>query len=321
MRNKIIFSLAGAAFGFAASGFAFAADMAVKGPPAPMPAPVYNWTGWYVGVNAGASMGKVKTDFNGAPIFWTQFAGPVQITPGFDFSDTSAPDGFIGGGQIGYNWQYSPLIVVGLEADFQGALEKDSINNLSSQFNFLNSVGASTGACGVPSTHSTSPCTSNTGYATQIDWFGTVRARLGYVWGNGEVLTYVTGGLAYGEVKINGTNTVSGQFAVTDPGCFGGAPFGCSSPFSVNQTFGASHVNTGWVLGYGTEGHLPLMPGNWTWKVESLYMDLGHLDATSVISGRTANSPTNALFLSGGQVTTNSHFTDWILRGGLNYRF
>jgi hypothetical protein len=131
----------------------------------------------------------------------------------------------------------------------------------------------------------------------------------------------VTGGLAYGEVKIHGTNTVSGQFAVTDPDCFLGAPFGCSSPFSVNQTFGVSHVNTGWVLGYGTEGHLPLMPGNWTWKVESLYMDLGHLDATSVISGRTANSPTNALFLSGGQVTTNSHFTDWILRGGLNYRF
>src|SRR5262249_39571818 len=153
--------------------------------------------GWYVGVNAGASMGNVKTDFNGAPIFWTQFATPIQITPGFGFSDTSAPSGFIGGGQIGYNWQYSPLIVVGLEADFQGALERDTTNGFSSQFNFLNSGG--TGACGVPTTKTTSPCTAATSYTTQIDWFGTVRARIGYVWGNGEVLSYITGGLAYGE--------------------------------------------------------------------------------------------------------------------------
>jgi hypothetical protein len=45
-------------------------------------------------------------------------------------------------------------------------------------------------------------------------------------------------------------------------------------------------------------------------------MDLGHLNATSVTS---ANSNPN--FFSGGQVTTNTHFTDWILRGGLNYHF
>src|SRR5262249_58664257 len=48
--------------------------------------------------------------------------------------------------------------------------------------------------------------------------------------------------------------------------------------------FDGSHANTGWVLGYGTEGHLAGMPGNWTWKIESLYMDLGHLDTTSVTS-------------------------------------
>src|SRR5215469_10654102 len=86
---------------------AFAADMAVKGPaPAPAPA-VYNWTGWYVGVNAGASMGSANTDYNVTPITVT---GAVfgSTTPGFGFSDRTAPDGFIGGGQIGYNWQWSP---------------------------------------------------------------------------------------------------------------------------------------------------------------------------------------------------------------------
>ena len=53
MRNKLISSLAGAAFSFAGSGLALAADMAVKAPPPPPPAPVYSWTGWYVGGNVG----------------------------------------------------------------------------------------------------------------------------------------------------------------------------------------------------------------------------------------------------------------------------
>jgi len=44
-------------------------------------------------------------------------------------------------------------------------------------------------------------CTATTGYTTQIDWFGTVRGRIGYVWGNGEVMSYITGGLAYGECQ------------------------------------------------------------------------------------------------------------------------
>jgi outer membrane immunogenic protein len=319
MRNKIIFGLAGAAFSFAVSGLAFAADMAVKAPPAPAPAPVYNWTGWYVGVNAGASMGNVKTNLNGSPVFATGFflghpLGPFQITPGFDFpNDRTSPDGFIGGGQIGYNWQYSPLIVVGFEADIQGALEKDSSNNLTQNVDFL-TPNQVTG-CGTPvfTTH----CTATASYTTQIDWFGTVRARLGYVWGNGEVLSYVTGGLAYGEVKINGTNTVSGPAFSGD--C------ACSPAFSQTQAFGQSHINTGWVVGYGTEGHLPLMPGNWTWKVESLYMDLGHLNATSSASGSscvvTAGQGGETCSVAGGQVATNSHFTDWILRGGLNYKF
>jgi hypothetical protein len=58
--------------------------------------------------HAGMSFGTVKTDVNGAPIFWTQPGVSGQITPGFGFSDQTYPAAFIGGGQIGYNWQYSP---------------------------------------------------------------------------------------------------------------------------------------------------------------------------------------------------------------------
>jgi opacity protein-like surface antigen len=62
---------------------AFAADMPVKAPYAPAPA-VYNWTGWYVGVNAGASFGNVKTDFNVAPVTVTTSSdyGLEQTTRG-----------------------------------------------------------------------------------------------------------------------------------------------------------------------------------------------------------------------------------------------
>jgi outer membrane immunogenic protein len=269
---------------------AFAADIPVKAA-APSPVAVYNWTGWYAGVNAGASFGSVKTDFNGAPFLWAGVFGP--IAPGFGFSDRASPDGFMGGGQIGYNWQWSPLIVLGLEADFQGAAEKDNIT-LTNAFTSFPSANTTVGTAVID-------------YTTKIEWFGTVRARIGYVWGNGKVLSYVTGGLAYGKVDLEGTSNVSGGFVGF-----------CCSPFSNTQAFGHSQVNTGWVVGYGTEGVLAI-PG-WTWKVEGLYMDLGTLNTTSV----TTSNPlinANPNFGTGAQVTTHSHFTDGILRGGLNYKF
>src|SRR5215472_12489945 len=108
------------------------AAITLIGAPALAAEPVYNWTGWYAGVNAGASFGNVKTDFNN-PIFFTQLRPTDQIS-GFGFSDTNYPNGFIGGGQIGYNWQYSSLIVVGLEADFQGALERESSGTFTNNF-------------------------------------------------------------------------------------------------------------------------------------------------------------------------------------------
>jgi outer membrane immunogenic protein len=203
----------------------------------------------------------------------------------------------MGGGQIGYNWQYSPLIVVGLEADFQGALERDSAN-ISNPFN----VNVPEKNNGLPDGVSIPVSgTALTNYTTHIDWFGTVRARIGYVWGDGNVMSYLTGGLAYGDVKINGTNAISGMVSLTS--------------FSVAQAFGHSQVNTGWVVGYGTEGRLGI--SNWTWKVEGLWMDLGSIDATGVASGVVPAG----FSLTGGQLATHTHFTDGILRGGLNYQF
>jgi outer membrane immunogenic protein len=305
MRNRIISILAGTAAVLTASASAFAADMGVKAPP-PTPSPVYNWTGWYAGVNIGASFGTVKTDFN-TPITVQSTVGAAS--GGFTFpiagSDTWYPASVIGGGQVGYNWQFSPLLVMGLEADFQGA---DAKHNNTFTGNYSSGLGGLPPEFFVNGQPVTAIGSITLNYQTKIEWFGTVRGRVGYLWGNGAVLTYVTGGLAYGKVDLEGTNTVTGQQSNT--------PF----TISVTQAFGHSQVNAGWVVGTGTEGKL-LIPG-WTYKIEGLYMDLGALDVTGASVSTTSapfNSATNTL--AAGPITTHTRFTDAIIRAGLNYQF
>jgi outer membrane immunogenic protein len=86
-----------------------------------------------------------------------------------------------------YNW------VAGLEADWQASGEKASRS-----FDPLLVTS-----------------TAVTNYEAKISWFGTLRGRIGYVWDRW--MLYATGGLAYGEVKLAGTTTVSGTV--------GGTPF------------------------------------------------------------------------------------------------
>jgi outer membrane immunogenic protein len=299
MNNRAISIVSGATFILAASGSAFAADMAVKAPPAPSPEPVFSWTGFYVGGNLGASFGRAQTNFSVAPAPVTVNTGAVGVfnssvtvnssLTGFAGSDTVYPSGFMGGGQVGYNWQFSPLLVAGLEADFQGADEKESATPTNPFSVIIPLFGPFTGPPSIVGVTGTTIMD----YQTKIDWFGTVRGRIGYLWGNGAVMSYVTGGLAYGEVKVDGTSAVSGTVGSTP----------LFIPLSITQAFSHSNVNTGWTVGSGTEGRL-LIPG-WTYRIEALYMDLGTL----------SNS------VSGGQIITHTHFTDSILRAGLNYQF
>src|SRR6202166_4182276 len=91
----------------AAIQMASAADLALKAPPPP--APIYSWTGWYVGVNLGGSFGKAADT--------TTFRPAATAMS----STSSRLDGVIGGGQIGYNWQVNNNWLLGLEADIQGS--------------------------------------------------------------------------------------------------------------------------------------------------------------------------------------------------------
>lgn len=174
--------LALAVLSFSAAG-AMAADLPVKMPvkAAPVAAP-FSWTGFYGGFNAG--YGWIND--SGDP-FCINSAGVLNGTgcntnnvPGAQVS----PAGFIGGGQIGYNYQINNWLL-GIEADFQGADISDSINIAGP---FATTGGGSSG-------------TATFTASEKLDWIGTVRARLGLVWQ--QALIYATGGLAYGHVSVS----------------------------------------------------------------------------------------------------------------------
>jgi len=159
----------------------FAADLPVKAPLL-TPVPVYSWTGFYVGVNAGYA--------------WNQDGGSLECTnpAGVSFgrgcglipSSSLNSSGGFGGGQIGYNWQIGQYLL-GVETDFQGANIRGSTST-NGPWPFV----------GLPQL---SPTSSLFTASQNIDWFGTARLRFGYA-GFDRTLIYATGGLAYGQVQL-----------------------------------------------------------------------------------------------------------------------
>jgi outer membrane immunogenic protein len=159
----------------------------------------------------------------------------ISLANGLNSADASS---WIAGGQIGYDWQ-SGNFVFGLAADLSGT-------HLNSDMN-----GGVTPALGFPAWASTS---------AEVDWYGTVRGRLG--WANGPWLLYATGGFAYGEVELKS------NFSVNFP------PVGAVGTLNA----ATSPLKTGWVVGGGVE--YKLFP-NLTLGVQYRYVDLGSVGLTS----------------------------------------
>jgi opacity protein-like surface antigen len=114
--------VAGAAIAIAAlSSSALAADMPVKAPRVAAPiAPT--WTGWNAGISLGAQFANItgKTlSFGGAPPTFPAFASQ-------DYDSTT----FRVGGYLGYDWQFNPNWLVGLEGDFAWGAAKKHVDAL-----------------------------------------------------------------------------------------------------------------------------------------------------------------------------------------------
>jgi len=241
--------------------------------PAPFVAvPVFTWTGFYLGVNAGYGFSD-----NGRGGLGTFIATPGSlsaplggytgvVTNGFT---RGSNDGFVGGGQIGYNYQIGN-VVIGVEADAQYA----DLNNVrgTSVVTLTPPVAGFIGA--------------QNGNFGGIDYFGTVRGRLGYAFDR--VLVYGTGGFAYGE----GTNLNNDGF-----GNF--------------RTRGG--MRTGWTAGGGLE--YAFTP-NITAKIEGLYVSLDRSRDNGFI-GTVGATP---VFTTGfGRARNDSDFA--VIRAGINYKF
>jgi outer membrane immunogenic protein len=178
MRRLLLASAAGCALLAAAP--AGAADLTLAPAAAPIAvAPAFTWSGWYVGANAGGGWKTGSVDRT----CWSP--GGIVFGPGCtQFPKIGASGGgFIGGGQLGINWQRGPW-VLGLETDFQYS-DLRGRNTLAGPFTV---TGRGTTAVST--------------VEERLDWFGTTRARVGFTPAE-RLLVYATGGLAYGDVKVS----------------------------------------------------------------------------------------------------------------------
>jgi outer membrane immunogenic protein len=268
---------------------AFAADMAVKAPP-PTPAPVpYSWTGFYVGANGGYAWHDQTVTFAG-----NDFLSRIN-TCGGNLGGTCAPpisfdiQGGLGGLQGGYNWQFNPTWLLGIEADFDWA----DINGTGSN-NFT--------MAGAPTPNAASFVANQ-----EVESFGTVRARLGYL-PTDRTLLYATGGFAYGHVKENVALN-----STPNGGGFSDGTHGYICVSNTNCFLGSgSRTATGWTAGAGVEY---AFWNNFTLRLEYLFVSLdGNIVNVVAQTPPGGNVPSS--------FSANFSRTDFnVVRGGLNYRF
>jgi outer membrane immunogenic protein len=169
-------------------------------------APVFSWTGFYIGINGGYGWAKSS---------WSSAATSGDVSP----------KGWLIGGTLGYNMQTGNF-VWGLEGDIDLSTIKGS-------------TSGGTGVCATP------------GCESRNRWFGTARGRIGYAFDRW--LPYLTGGAAFGDVKM-----------------------------SPNTGLAETKTKIGWTAGAGVEWAFGT---NWSTKIEYLYTDLGKSTCSAASCG------------------------------------
>ena len=148
------------------AGKAVAADIAAV-PYAPVAAAAAPWSGFHVGVVGGWARAIASQD---------QITTPLGTGNSGDFAQT----GWIGGGTVGYDWQFG-MFDVGVEGDISAASIDGNTSN---------------GLCA-----GTAPC------RTKINWLHTGRARVGVAFG--QIMPYLTGGIAVAGLKATNPSNPS----------------------------------------------------------------------------------------------------------------
>lgn len=184
-----------------------------------------DWTGFHAGFNVGYAGDEFKY-----PVA-AEF-GSLDVRGELSLNSS----GFIGGGQLGYDRQFSNRLVLGVEADFD-------ISNVTGE------VGVNGGLTGGVS----GSLSANAG--SELESLATIRARLGYAVSD-SLLPYVTVGAAYGDVDTGY------DLSIVDGG--GATVFASNGSESSSQS--------GWAAGVGVEYKIT---DRISLKTEYLYSDLG----------------------------------------------
>jgi outer membrane immunogenic protein len=264
-----------------------AADMAVKAP-SPVITPANGWTGFYAGINGG--YGRDNLNVNYSPN--DPASVRLNAVPPFGANENFIPSSFatsggLAGIQLGYNWQLS-RIVLGVETDIDWSGIRGS-----------STVSSSAGFVAISNIAS-----------EKVEWFGTVRARLGSLLTD-NLLLFVTGGFAYGEVGESGNYFGTGPAGAGIARAAGGFSWSCNAP-SLCWSGSSSKVVPGWTVGTGFEY---AVSKNVTLKAEYLFIGLNdksfvetNLQAGPGTTPSTVSANLNSLGLN-------------VVRAGLNYRF
>jgi outer membrane immunogenic protein len=214
------------------AGAAEAADLRAK---APAMAPVASWTGFYGGVSVGARWADPTWSTTAIPLVAPFGVDPTTTPASFDSTSVRV------GGYFGYNWQLSPLWVVGIEGDIAWA-------------NSSKSLGGIPGTFGTAGTAAPASAALNDSSRVEVGSDGSIRGRLGYLvtpaW-----LVYATGGIAWQGVEVSAT-------------CNGALTSWCVAARSETS----SSTQTGWTIGGGLEG---MFSGKWLARAEYRYADYG----------------------------------------------
>jgi len=237
---------AGLIIGAMMSGPAGAADIARPVYKAPVVAPpvAFSWTGFYIGGHVGGLRGRSRFDsvtdaiFPGFVTLPPIVVVPTRIgtLPAVSGTDTS----FMGGGQLGYNWQVGSFLF-GFEGDASWTRIRAS------------AAIASVDPFGLQTLTGT--------YTTEIDWTASLRARAGVTWDR--LLIYATGGAAFVGGRASSTFTLTNLV----PAIFFPVP-GASGTTAA----GTSFTDIGWTIGGGLEY---AFDNNWSIAGEYRYADFG----------------------------------------------
>jgi outer membrane immunogenic protein len=182
-------------------------------PPAQSGAALLNWSGFYIGGNAGGIWGDYGFSDSGIDVTVPRpLGGTAIVTVDVPAFNANSGSDFIGGVQAGYNRQFGSF-VFGVEGDADGTfLGASKSFTLSSPMLDVNGLSAKREA--------------------STDWMLTGRLRFGYAWNR--ILLYGTGGIALTDINIG----ASDFYSVTAPG---------------TQSSSDSDIVVGWTAGGGIE--------------------------------------------------------------------